>query len=1024
MTSARSFFYLLTALCLAAFSVGAAEETAITGEIPATETAPILRYDFDSLIDAGGYGTAGASDKAGATCVSSYGELESVDVFTAPSAIRLDCSKYPERGVVAAHFQLTGERLVTFKGKPLKFGIQIKRKKGSGEIALQLRCWGKKGLVTATARKPLPGTAETWQALSLSCMIPAGDEVTRVDFVIWVSNNAENPQIALVDAPVLVVTEQAPAAVCEPTFATYVRDDKETPLELVRDGVPQAVIVVPDKATSVVAYAVKELNEHLRLCTGAELPVVKDGDPVTGAVIHVGKTALTTRLGLAPEFLAPDNWVVRRAGQALILSGGDNRQDISPEGYDALPFGTLYATYEFLERALGIRWYWPGTLGRVTPQKTSLALGNICWQGAPSYDARLEWCARRIIDPDIDIKDAVIWWRRMRRGALGGYPIANHSFGGWNKRFGKEHPEWFALQRNGTRLSSDAPASGSELGHLCWTNPEVLSEAIREKRNQFDEQPWRKYREVMPGDGDQGLQCQCENCRALFLSDDSLGEMGGFVGGSRKHSRVVWSFVNQVAAAVRKTHPEKIITCCAYGGYSIPPSAADVQFESNVAITLCDDTFPARLWDPDLKDRYRRRFDEWSPKSANLYVWDYWLWRHSKGTYGSPAIFPRAIQEWFLLDRGWARGHAIELEDVASDGQSAHGWADWMFDIVNVYVAYRLMWNLDQDVDAILEEYYRDFYGPIAGPHMKKFYDAMEAAYADPSTKGDPDFRWDWETCWVRTYSPEFVKRVMDELRTAEAASRGSEPYHARAEKTLRGFLPFEEASQRWTTALTKSIGNSALVPPMFMTAPVIDGKLDDESWRGGAVGGSFVDSFNGENLHAKTEIRLARDANTLYLAVRAELPQGIAKRALPAGSIDGNVWDNESCEFFFVNGDKKYQFLLGIDDIYADNRQLDRLRDQKLDFQWNCPGVRYKTARAEKEWTAELVIPLASLELPEPTREQPWRINFTRNHFYVAADPAQEPRQWQQELSTWRPTFGSFHNVDRYGVLFFENAH
>ena len=154
---------------------------------------------------------------------------------------------------------------------------------------------------------------------------------------------------------------------------------------------------------------------------------------------------------------------------------------------------------------------------------------------------------------------------------------------------------------------------------------------------------------------------------------------------------------------------------------------------------------------------------------------------------------------------------------------------------------------------------------------------------------------------------------------------------------------------------------------------------------------------------------------------MRAELPQGIVKRTIQPGSVDGSVWDNESCEFFFVQDEKKFQFLLGVDDIYADNRQLDRLKDKDLDFQWNCKDVRYKTRKTEKEWTAELAIPLASLDLATPTKEKPWRVNFARNYFHVPGDPAQEPKKWQQDLSTWRPTFGSFHNVERFGTLYFQ---
>ena len=85
--------------------------------------------------------------------------------------------------------------------------------------------------------------------------------------------------------------------------------------------------------------------------------------------------------------------------------------------------------------------------------------------------------------------------------------------------------------------------------------------------------------------------------------------------------------------------------------------------------------------------------------------------------------------------------------------------------------------------------------------------------------------------------------------------------------------------------------------------------------------------------------------------------------------------------------------------------------------MEWDCRGVVYKAATGENEWTAELVIPLASLELANPMKDKPWRANFCRNHFYKKGGKG----PWQLELSTWRPTFGSFHNVERFGTMWFE---
>ena len=274
--------------------------------------------------------------------------------------------------------------------------------------------------------------------------------------------------------------------------------------------------------------------------------------------------------GLAPRFLAPDNWVVWRVGEALILSGGDGTHSLQPAAGNAVaPFGTLYAAYEFLERLTGVRWYWPGELGRQTPRQTDLIVKKAQWSGAPAYDAR--FCFYEVHDdPDFTLDDVYTWWQRMRRGGTGGSPIGMHSFNDWPNRFGKTRPDYFALQRDGTRMTDPHELGG----HVCHSNPDVLRETVAEKRREFGTWPWMKYRPVMPGDGMGNHVCQCRECQATIRPTEGGGE----------YSHLVWDFVNRVAAEVRQSHPDRFITCCAYGEYSKVP--AELALERNIAVTL------------------------------------------------------------------------------------------------------------------------------------------------------------------------------------------------------------------------------------------------------------------------------------------------------------------------------------------------------------------------------------------------------------------------------------------------------
>jgi hypothetical protein len=214
------------------------------------------------------------------------------------------------------------------------------------------------------------------------------------------------------------------------------------------------------------------------------------------------------------------------------------------------------------------------------------------------------------------------------------------------------------------------------------------------------------------------------------------------------------------------------------------------------------------------------------------------------------------------------------------------------------------------------------------------------------------------------------------------------------------------------------AVKNESVRVPEAASAPTIDGKLDDACWEGAARVEGFCDMFNNTDLRAQTFLRLVRDKNMLYIGIRAPLEGAEFKRTLPAGSKDGWVWEDESCEVFFLQGKKMHQFLLGPGDIYADNLEPDVEQKFSMDvFRWDCKGVRYVTHVGEKEWTGEMAIPLDSLELKAPTKAEPWKVNFCRNHYYRL--PGE--KNWQCELSSWRPTLGSFHNIERFGVLYFE---
>ena len=733
------------------------------------------------------------------------------------------------------------------------------------------------------------------------------------------------------------------------------------------------------------------------MSTGVSLTVVTDTENISVPSIHIGTTRLSVQLGLSPDILPPDTWVVRKVGKSLVISGGDNNSDIHPVGKNLVPFGTLFATYEFLERVVGVRWYWPGEDGRLVPKHTDITVGSVSWQGSPSYETRFAFYA---VPQGVSSEDAWVWWRRMRWGGKEGNPIGMHSFGGWNEKYGKQHPEWFALQRNGERLNTVDP-EGRKNGHLCYSNPDVINAVVKEAREVFDKNKDLKYFTVMPGDSNEIYYCQCKDCQALLRPQEPPG---------KTHSYAIWTFVNKVAEEVRKTHPDRFITCCAYAGYRIPPE--DVYFQPNVAVTFCVPDELRNPWKQDFKQKYVSEIKKWNSKVQNLYVWDYWLYRWVAGLYGAPAIFPHILPEIYLLERNRVKGHVIELCNKDSSGVLQSSWQDWMMDQINVYVGFKLMWDSNLDVDTILKEYYQ-FFGP-AESLIKKFYETMEQAFLNPETKGK-ELKWDWNTCWHQTYPPELVNQVMNYLREAEKITRGNEPYHTRVEKVLKGFLTFELASKRYSGISTSAVEKDKnIIVPKISTAPEIDGKLDEKIWEKAIILDKFVDLYNSPSI-VQTEFLMLQDGENFYIGIRAYLPEKVSKKFVHPNTVDGTIWDSESCEIFFAPDTKSsYQFLIGPENVFTDIYIPDIKNFSMENIKWNANGIKYATVTKNELWTAEIKIPFSSIKF---LSESEYRVNFCRNYYHPNKEEGPKTK-WVQESSSWLPVFGSFHNIDAFGFL------
>lgn len=361
----------------------------------------------------------------------------------------------------------------------------------------------------------------------------------------------------------------------------------QTPIAL---NPQQCCIVVPEAAEAVHTAAAQELQKHLALATGTEVPTMAATEEGGGYRFCVGIPAPDDARPLAPE---EARWTI--TPEASYLYGDDAKRR-----------GSQFAVYGFLEDQLGVRWPAPGDRGVVCEYRTPITLipGAFAWAPVleqrgirtyarpgryPQRKAYIDefWSfARSPEEHDQHAADVRLWQLRMRMGSHSSISYG-HAFTGWWDKYNETHPEYFALNRWGQRQperrvqpQAETPAFSTkerETVKLCVSNPAVAEQIVA---NWVAAGMRSKWVNVCENDLTWGF-CRCEGCCAL----DVPGEGEEFV--AHLTDRYI-HLTNTVARLAREHNPEAGAVMYAYEATEQPPRR--LRVEPNVVIGIVPTT--------------------------------------------------------------------------------------------------------------------------------------------------------------------------------------------------------------------------------------------------------------------------------------------------------------------------------------------------------------------------------------------------------------------------------------------------
>ena len=514
-----------------------------------------------------------------------------------------------------------------------------------------------------------------------------------------------------------------------------------------RRGATTGVIV----ASAREAALADELKYHLDRMCGGDVKVVRTA-PAEGPAI-VLRTLADGPRGRA---------VVRREGNRLVVEGRGS--------------GLSHAVTYLLE-GLGCRYLWPGTTGKVIPRRTEIVIPEVALDDVPQL--KMRWIrdyyvhrpvtnspsfatlaldetvfksffyAQRLDRPGN--RDFFAWHGVNDESDLDGTYVWNHYFGDYWQKYGRTHPDWFALQANGSRHQD--LGNRPERPTLCLSNMGLAEQAAQDHIARFRREPNLRALPVCLPDGGRMSPCMCRACRALDPVNASVSHttrlhFGPPVSASRQYVALtdrVLTFANRVQEKVRAACPGRRVTNYVYSNYIDAP--VKVRPDPDLVLLSVAGEYVA--------DMYRRwatdNLSTWSHFSNQLFWRPNALWGFSVGL---PQNFARAIFE----DLETFKANGI----VGTDFDCMRN--TWLTYGVVYYMVAKAHLNPDHlGYDALLDDYCRAAYGPAART-MRAYYDDLEertsASVARDGNGAEPERRLNYRqaACYRLSKNLDFAK--------------------------------------------------------------------------------------------------------------------------------------------------------------------------------------------------------------------------------------------------------------------------
>ncbi len=559
---------------------------------------------------------------------------------------------------------------------------------------------------------------------------------------------------------------------------------RHAPVELVVDRQPRAVVHLADPNPSAnLKILVDELVEVVRLTSGATLEVVKEPPAADRPTLVIGDGEESRRAGIDAAQIPSEGFVVKTGPNRVFLVGSTQAlpvMEIAPlAGNPYANDGTAWAVADFLERFVGVRWYWPlAAGGRSLTTQATLTVPSVHyadqpvfrkrefypWYGYPKGAWRSIWWDKAaptlpesLLPPGTEKIDMQPLLAGLRMGNSWPYVIKVHEPQHFMRQWEKysKIPDMFQRGADGA----------ANLNMLCYSSPKTLAYLLQGCEDAWEHgkpASWVTSTCVTVSPGDYPVRCHCEGCAPLFEPDRAP------YGTS---SKLMGLFVKRVCEAVKARWPDKKVLYLPYWNYT--ECQEDLDFPDNLEVQMCTMAF-GLLRQLEPRARMEKHLRAWSKKVGGpVTTWEY-SHRLHEWTY-APVQYPHLVQDYYRANRDILAGSFLNGGQIGEWSTGAPGNYVWM----------KILWNPDVEVDAILDELCRRQFGQ-AGDTCREMLALMAERWEKaPWREGLGDAGRVTPPVFADTWPPETVAKLV-ELRE-------------RARRELAGDAEAEQRFAYWT---------------------------------------------------------------------------------------------------------------------------------------------------------------------------------------------------------------------------------